>query len=193
MPKDGEARQHRRGPRGGVDPRDNSPYAIARRDDEQIINWKVEFSAMRRHLSEHFDTDIREMRRRYVMVAVNRIKATAKRGAAQDLYRHCYSFFGWCVEQDYIDVNPLAGARRKRAGSERLDREENGRSLSDQEIIAVIRHAYERGDSFVLLVIFFCSLERGATRERVLSGARCRAIASSFWRARPRKAGRMPS
>jgi len=92
----------------------------------------------------------------------NENSTAGKRGASEDLYKISYGFFGWCVEQGYLDTNPLVGARRKRSGSraERLDRAEKGRDLSNQEIVAVWT-ACERLGSFGLLVRFL-----------LLSGAR---------------------
>jgi hypothetical protein len=168
---------------------DRCPYAVARKA-EQIVNWKVELSALRRNLWDYRDVDIRELPRRDIMGAVNRLDAT-RPGAAADLYKHAYAFLGWAIEVGYRDDHPLAGARRKRTGSRaaRLDREEEGRDLSDQEIIA-IWNACERLDSFGCLVGFCCFLARGGASRPHSNGRRTsKAIASTSTRARPRRAG----
>jgi integrase len=129
------------------------PYGRARKIDEQIANWKVELSALRRNLlAEHKRRDIRKLTRLDITNAMEPLNAAGKHGAAKDLWKHTYAFLGWCVEKGYIDTNPLFGAKRKRKGSkgERLDREEIGRVLTDDEIIKVWNAAGKLG-SFGLL------------------------------------------
>jgi hypothetical protein len=152
--------------------KDNCPYAVARRDRERIANWQHELSYLRRNLlADHRDTDIRELTRRDVTVAMNKLDAAGKRGASAGLWKHASTFFGWALEQGYIDVHPLANARRRRKGSraETIEREAKGRALSDPEIVAVWNAAGKLG-AFGLL-----------TRFCLLTGVRRGEAASLKW------------
>jgi integrase len=151
---------------------DKCPYAAARRDRERIANWQHELGYLRRNLlADHRNTNIKELPRRDVIVAMNKLDAAGKRGASAGLWKHTSTFLGWALEQGYIDVHPLANARRRRKGSraETIEREAKGRALRDQEIVKVW-NAAERFGSFGLL-----------TRFCLLTGVRRGEAASLKW------------
>jgi hypothetical protein len=177
------------------DGKDNCPYAVTRRDDEKIVKWKAELSAMRRNLSEHFSLDIRKIKRRHVMEAVKSLNAAGKRGASADLWKHSFGFFGWCIEEDYIDIHPLANAKRKRSGSN-AERASTARK-TQRAAISPIKRSSRSGPPATGSAVSACSQGsvclpgRGAAKQRSSNGARCRGTASLSRRAPQKKADAM--
>jgi integrase len=149
---------------------DNCRYAVERRM-EGTVRWKAELAYLRNNLWQHRHKDIRDVDLRDVMIAVNKLNTQGKRGAAAGLWKHAFTFFGWTIEQGYIQDHPLANKKRKRKGSraERLEREEHGRFLTDAEIVKLWR-ACDHFGAFGLLVRF-C----------LLTGCRRREGASLMW------------
>jgi integrase len=127
------------------------PYETALQQ-RQIVAWRVALSALRRGLKPHLHQDIRELSLRQIVTEVDKIAATGKRGAAENLRKYSYSFLAWCVSQGRIERNPLLGYRKpKQSRAERIGRRIKGRALTDDEIIKVWNACGKLG-AFGLLV-----------------------------------------
>jgi len=123
----------------------NGPYerALLQRG---IVNWQVALSAMRRGLAGHLTKDIRSLTRRQIVADADRIAATGKRGAADDMRKHAHTFLDWCVSRGFVDTNVLAGYRNpKQTRAERVGRRQKGRALTDDEVIKVWKAAGKLG------------------------------------------------
>jgi integrase len=101
-------------------------------------NLKTAMSSLRRGLSPLLAREVAELTRKNIVDRIAGLEAAGLPGAAGDLRKHARSFLERAVDWGFLAANPLAGLRRPRkTKSEKLDDEERGRALNDEEIVAV--------------------------------------------------------
>jgi integrase len=104
----------------------------------QVVNWAVAMSALRRGLAKHTNKDVATLTRLQIMTEVDRIADTGKRGAADDLRKHAFTFLQWAQNEGYVEHNVLLGYRKpKETRAQKVGRRTKGRALADEEIIKV--------------------------------------------------------
>jgi hypothetical protein len=93
---------------------------------------------MRRGLAGHLTKDIRSLTRRQIVAEADRIAATGKRSAADDMRKHTHTFLEWCVSRGFVDTNVLAGYRNpKQTRAERVGRRQKGGRKDGANAIAL--------------------------------------------------------
>jgi len=93
-------------------------------------------SALRRSLHGYMAKDLKTLTRRNIMSEVEKIADTGKRGAADDLRKHVYTFLQWAQNEGHVEHNVLLGYRKPKATrAERVGRRTKGRALTDDEIM----------------------------------------------------------
>jgi integrase len=103
-----------------------------------LVNVKTTMSSLRRGFASRLGHDVKSLTRSDYVDAVHDVERSGRSGAAQDLRKHTRTFAEWCVGRGLAEHNVLAGLRRpRRTRAERLQAEEKGRALSDDEINAV--------------------------------------------------------
>jgi hypothetical protein len=75
----------------------------------------VEIFALRRGLHGYIAKDLKTLTRRNIMTEVEEIADTGKRGAADDLRKHVYTFLQWAQNEGHIEHNVLLGYRKPKA------------------------------------------------------------------------------
>jgi hypothetical protein len=79
---------------------------------------------------------LKTLTRRNIMTEVEKIADTGKRGAADDLRKHVYTFLQWAQNEGHIEHNVLLGYRKPKATrADRFGRRTKGRALTDDEIM----------------------------------------------------------
>ena len=80
---------------------------------------------------------LKEVSRGDLLAHIDMRRAETK-AAGDTLYRHLHAFFGWCVDYDMIDANPIAkrrsGGRGRERGADRGRTNQRARVLSDEEL-----------------------------------------------------------
>jgi integrase len=110
-------------------------------------------SALRRGLGHLLQRDLVELDRVVLIDAIERIGSTGKAGAARDFRKHLRTFINRQLSLGVIAVDPLTGYRMPAATKDDvIEAEEHGKSLSDDEILAVWRAAEAVGGPFGGLV-----------------------------------------
>lgn len=101
-------------------------------------NQKTATSALRRGLAAIKGREVADTTRKDIVDRVEALANAGKPGAAADLRKHSRVFLDYCVDRGFLTANPLAGLRLPRkTNSERLEAEERGRALDDNEIAVV--------------------------------------------------------
>ena len=128
-----------------------SPYEAAL-EARHYAKIQTALSALRRNLlPEHRSTDIRKLTRLDITIAMDKLVAAGKPGAAADLRKHAHTFLAWAERKGYASRNVLMGFRKEKATrAERLGKKRRGRALTDNEIRSVW-HAAGKLGTFGLL------------------------------------------
>lgn len=138
----------------GVDPRDETRRrrgetfgVVAERFMElearpHIASWRNVRAALDTHLLPAWrDRPLGTIKRGDVHALLDAIVASGKPGAAREVRKHASRIFGWAVDRELVEANPLYKLRRK-------DLNPNphaGRALADDELRAVWLAAGELG------------------------------------------------
>jgi integrase len=110
-------------------------------------------SALRRGLSHLLQRDLAELDRVLLIDAIERIERSGRAGAARDFRKHLRTFLNRQLSLGVIAVDPLAGYRMPSATKDDvIEAEEHGKSLNEDEILAVWRAASTIGGPFGGLV-----------------------------------------
>ncbi|MGO4675580.1 integrase arm-type DNA-binding domain-containing protein [Bosea sp. 2YAB26] len=104
----------------------------------RYVNVTTAMSTLRRNLASLKARDVATLRRVDVTGLIEKLEAKGKPGAAADFRRHARTWLEWCTNKGLAPYNVLAGLRRERSTkAERIDTEEKGRALSDDELKAI--------------------------------------------------------
>lgn len=104
----------------------------------RYVNVTTAMSTLRRNLAGLKARDVATLRRVDVTTLIEKLEAKGKPGAAADFRRHARTWLEWCTNKGLAPYNVLAGLRRERSTkAERIDTEEKGRALSDDELKAI--------------------------------------------------------
>lgn len=121
-------------------------------------NVNTVLSVIRRGMRPFLDRDVRSLTAAELVEVIDKIAAKGHAGAADDFRARCRAFLSWCRDsRKVLDANPLLEHRRERPTRvQRLQREEAGRALNNDEIKAVWtatekNAVYSRLVRFVLL------------------------------------------
>lgn len=118
---------------------DSYELSLTRR---RYANTKTAMATLRRGLASVGPRDVASLTRRDFVEIIEGVEASGKLGAAADLRKHCRTLLEWTTNKGLTSFNVLAGLRRSRSTrAERLDAEEHGRALSDDELARVWRAA----------------------------------------------------
>jgi integrase len=99
-------------------------------------------SALRRGLGHLLQRDLAELDRVLLIDAIERIERTGRVGAARDFRKHLRTFINRQLSLGVITVDRLAGYRMPAATkNDVIEAEEHGKSLNENEILAVWRAA----------------------------------------------------
>ena len=110
-------------------------------------------SSLRRGLGHLLQRDLAELDRVILIDAIERIERSGRVGAARDFRKHLRTFVNRQLSLGVIAVDPLAGYRLPAPTKEdTLEAEEHGKSLNEDEILAVWRAAGTIGGPFGGLV-----------------------------------------
>jgi integrase len=110
-------------------------------------------SALRRGLGHVLQRDLAELDRVILIDAIERIERSGRAGAARDFRKHLRTFINRQLSLGVISIDPLAGYRMPVATKDDvIEAEEHGKSLNEDEILAVWRTASAIGRPFGGLV-----------------------------------------
>jgi integrase len=110
-------------------------------------------SALRRGLGHLLQRDLAELDRVLLIDAIERIERSGRAGAARDFRKHLRTFLNRQLSLGVIAVDPLAGYRMPAPTKDDvIEAEEHGKSLNEDEILAVWRAASSIGGPFGGLV-----------------------------------------
>ena len=115
--------------------------------------------------------DLKELDRVVLIDAIERIERSGRIGAARDFRKHLRTFINRQLSLGVISVDPLAGYRMPAATKDDvIIAEEHGKSLNEDEILAVWRAASAIGGPF-----------GGLVRMALLTGLRRGELAAMRW------------
>ena len=101
----------------------------------QVVNKQAIMSTLRRGLASLMSRDIAELTRADFVDKIDAVFDSGRKGAAADLRKHCRSLCEWAVSSGLAPYNVLAGLRMpKMTRAQRMEAEETGRALSEEEI-----------------------------------------------------------
>ena len=104
----------------------------------KLVNVPTIMSTLRRGLAPLMNHEIDALTRKDLMTQIEALENAGKPGAATDLRSHSRAWLEWCVARGLVQFNVLAGWRRARSSrAERLEDENKGKALSDNEIVAL--------------------------------------------------------
>ena len=113
-------------------------WIISRR----LRNVATMLSSLRRGLSHLLRRDLEDLDRKTFIDAIERIERSGRPGAARDFRKHLRAFLNRQLSLGAIVIDPLAGYRTPAATKhDTLAAEEHGKSLNEDEIVAVWRAA----------------------------------------------------
>lgn len=102
----------------------------------RIVKRKDTMSTLRRGLAKLMKQELDQIERKDIVECIDALKAAGKSGG--DLKKHSHTFLEWAVNSGLIKHNVMAGMRAQRASrAEKIEAEEYGRALSDEEIAKV--------------------------------------------------------
>lgn len=100
-----------------------------------VVNKQAIMSTLRRGLASLMSRDIAELTRADFVDKIDAVFDSGRKGAAADLRKHCRALCEWAVSSGLAPYNVLAGLRMpKMTRAQRMETEENGRALSEDEI-----------------------------------------------------------
>jgi integrase len=112
----------------------------------QVVNKQAIMSTLRRGLASLMSRDIAELTRADFVEKIDTVFDSGRKGAAADLRKHCRSLCEWAVSSGLTPYNVLAGLRMpKMTRAQRMEAEEKGRALSEDEIRKVWAAAGQLG------------------------------------------------
>lgn len=112
----------------------------------QVVNKQAIMSTLRRGLASLMNRDIAELTRADFVEKIDAVFDSGRKGAAADLRKHCRSLCEWAVSSGIAPYNVLAGLRMpKMTRAQRMEAEEAGRALSEDEIRKVWQAAGQLG------------------------------------------------
>jgi integrase len=97
---------------------------------------------------------IEAVTRRVLAPLIDDIADTSGRTAADRLKASLSTFFGWCVERDYIDANPAIGIKRRATGGSRE------RVLSETELVAIWETCNEDDHGLIVRLLMLTGQRR---------------------------------
>jgi integrase len=101
----------------------------------KVVNKQAIMSTLRRGLASLMSRDIAELTRADFVDKIDAVFDSGRKGAAADLRKHCRSLCEWAVSSGIAPYNVLAGLRMpKMTRAQRMEAEETGRALSEEEI-----------------------------------------------------------
>ena len=104
----------------------------------KLVNVPTIMSTLRRGLAPLMNHEVDALTRKDLMTQIEALENVGKPGAATDLRSHSRAWLEWCVARGLVQFNVLAGWRRARnSRAERLEDENKGKALSDNEIVAL--------------------------------------------------------
>lgn len=110
----------------------------------RIVKTKDTMSTLRRGLAKLLNQELDRIERKDIVECIDALKAAGKTGG--DLKKHSHTFLEWAVNSGLIKHNVMAGMRTQRASrAEKIEAEEYGRALSDEEIAKVWHAAGSQG------------------------------------------------
>jgi integrase len=122
-------------------------------DSRRLRKVDTMMSALRRGLSHLLQRDLAELDRVLLIDAIERIERSGRAGAARDFRKHLRTFLNRQLSLGVIAVDPLAGYRMPAPTKDDvIEAEEHGKSLNEDEILAVWRAASSIGGPFGGLV-----------------------------------------
>jgi integrase len=140
----------------------------------RYVAWKDVLSLLRRRLAGLGKRDIGTVKAWEYAAIIERLDRQGYRSAGSMFRTRCSTFLNWCTfDARALEANPLAGYRRGRdTRAERVEKQQRGHALGDDELAAVWTAAGE-DTSFGRLVRFLiltgCRRNEGArlTRDMV--------------------------
>jgi integrase len=104
-------------------------------ESRRYANTVSTMSTLRRGLAKFRDRDVATLTRLELVDAIDAVAQEGRPGAAADLRKHLRTLLEWTSNKGLTPFNALAGLRRERATkAQRIETEERGRALSDDEL-----------------------------------------------------------
>ena len=152
----------RRDPRADINETKRREHAVVAAALDAYEKWtevrrlrKVEtmMRSFRRGFGHLLRRDLRDLDRVVLIDAIERIERSGRAGAARDFRKHLRTFINRQLSLGVISIDPLAGYRMPAATkNDVLEAEEHGKSLNEDEILAIWRAALAIGGPFGGLV-----------------------------------------
>jgi len=95
-------------------------------------------STLRRNLHPLRNRDVKTIAGSEIVDIRNKLAAGGLEGAGETFFSRCRAFFSWCLGEKVIDAHPtFAHRKEKRTRADKLEEQDHGRALSDDELVKV--------------------------------------------------------
>jgi len=137
------------------------------------VNRALVMADLRKRLKKHENSDIKSVPGSDYVGIIERLEKEGLDGAAKAFRLRASAFFSWCASKAHvIERNPLSSYRKTRATrADRVAKEDHGRALSDDEVVAVWNAADPEtvfGRLVRFLILTGCRRGEGAGLKRTM-------------------------